>query len=111
MRRSLTRREKAAMIEAQQGLCGCGCGQEVTMANGDGEHGLAVGLGNRGKPDAVWRRDCHKPKSAADLKMIRKADRQRKAHLGEKKRRGRKLQGRGFTGWRKFDGTIVRADA
>lgn len=40
--------------------------------------------------------------------MIRKADRQRAKHLGTKKRKGRKIQSRGFDKrWRKrMDGTL-----
>lgn len=71
----LTEREKASMIEAQGGLCGCGCGQTVDMDNGEGEHFVCVFFGNEEKPDAVWRADCHKPKTAEDKKKIAKVKR------------------------------------
>jgi 5-methylcytosine-specific restriction enzyme A len=45
---------------------------------------------------------AHKAKTAADRREKAKNDRVRKRHLGIKKPRS-------ITGWRKFDGTIVRA--
>ena len=98
------------MIEAQDGKCGCGCGQPVTMENGHGEHGLPVGLGNTGKPDSVWRADCHVGKSNTDRAMMKKADDQRRYHETGRSRKdkARKIRSRSFTGWRLFDGTVKR---
>ena len=56
-------------------------------------------------------RPCHKIKTGTrDIPMARKADKQRKAHVGLKKRKGRKLQGRGFDKAlrKRMDGTVER---
>lgn len=84
-RRSLTPKQRRDMLAAQAGRCACGCGRAITLQNSDAEHGLPVGLGNAGKPDSLWHRDCHKGKTAQDRARMAKADRQRKAHLGLKK--------------------------
>lgn len=51
---------------------------------------------------------CHKKISALDIRMVRKADRQRKAFLGLKKPKGRNLQGKAFGPSRGFDRTLRR---
>ena len=74
------------------------------------DHHTAIALGGADTPENLRavRVPGHKRISAVDIRMIRKADRQRKAWLGLKKRRGRAMQSRGFdTRLRKrMDGTV-----
>lgn len=89
-RRSLTPKERAAMLAEQEGQCAaCRCpigpqpdGGKVPFI---AEHTLPVALGNRNKPDCLLCVPCTSPKTAEDVARIAKADRQRKAHLGLKK--------------------------
>lgn len=70
-RRYLTKRERAAMREAQGNLCGCGCDRplgERFIA----EHLWTVALGNEAKPDALYRTDCAAEKTRTDIKLISK---------------------------------------
>jgi len=115
-RRSLTKRETIAMLDAQNGICACSpeCELPVTLGCCIREHTLPVALGNRDKPDAILHPDCAREKTAKDIDMICKADRQRLYHetgrsskSKPKKIPSRPLQSRGFQGHRKFDGTVV----
>ena len=63
------------------------------------------------KPVCIW---CHKTKSANEHRNNSKAKRLQKAReaheavlAGEPRQRG-SIKSRGFTAWRKFDGSIVR---
>ena len=107
-RKHIPERVKHAVALLQGGLCGCGCGAQLEP-DCELEHGLAVALGGTNDIENLswWNKGCHKPKTADDIRRIRKADRQQKFWLGTKKRKGRKLQGRGFEGWRKFNGEMV----
>lgn len=111
-RRSLTKAEKAAMIEAQQGLCGCGCGQPVTMETGEGEHWITVFCGNTDKPDSVWRKDCHKPKTKRDAKAHAKIRRLIKKQQGTWRPTRKRIRSRGFDKSlrKKMNGDVVRVD-
>jgi hypothetical protein len=110
-RQYLTKRQAWDLMRSQGWLCACGCGAPVWPGGPvEYDHSLPLALGGPAKPDSALTPHCHTAKTRQDVKRISKADRQAKAHRGEKKRKGRKLQGRGFTGWRKFDGTIVRAE-
>ena len=49
---------------------------------------------------------CDKAKTKTDVRMIRKADRQKAAHVGAKTRKGRPLPGSKASGWKhKLNGT------
>lgn len=53
--------------------------------------------------------DCHKSKTAAEVAIMRKADRQGKAMRGLKRRKGPPMPGTRASGWkRKIDGTVER---
>lgn len=118
-RASWSKRERLAKFEAQKdedgvARCGCGCGREIFLETAIGEHVLAVALGNTAKPDSLWAPECSAEKTTADRVMIAKADRQgqrtgpqrkgKKKHLWP----SRPLKSKGFDGWRKFDGGIVK---
>ena len=87
-------REKAALRAG--GRCEK-CGGVYTKPEFD--HILPDALG--GKPELancmVLCRQCHKEKTAQDVKRIRKADRQRRASLGANAPSARPLQSRGFS--------------
>jgi len=108
-RASLTPKERAAMLQAQNGLCGCCCGRELG-ARFIAEHGLPVALGNLSKPDHLRREDCASEKTREDVRQIAKAKRQG-GETGQQARRARRgfalIRSRGFQGSRRFDGTPV----
>lgn len=79
------KRPTKAIIEAvlarQNGLCGCGCGERLNGAV-DWDHILPLALGGTNEADN-WQallRSCHAAKTSGDIRMIRKADRQRLYH-------------------------------
>lgn len=92
--------------------------QQTTCAHCGGpgpfhaDHIVPVALGGGSGGGQIQRLcvPCHKSKTRNDIRMIRKADRQRKAHLGLKTRKGPKLRGRGFDKSlrKRMDGTVER---
>jgi len=108
-RRSLTPKERSEMIAAQGGLCGCGCGRPLAGQRTIAEHGLAVGLGNSGKPNSIWRWGCSYLKTVnEDNPRMNKADRQG-GRKGQQARRAAgktaKIPARPFGPSRGFDKT------
>ncbi len=98
-RRKFHRRIYLGILRRQKLLCACNCHVKLTRAEGyQFDHVTALALGGADTPENLRavRVPCHKKISAADIRMIRKADRQRKAWHGVKKRRGRAMQSRGF---------------
>lgn len=110
MRREFSTKTKAAAWERSQGLCehvsnGIRCGLPLHHGKYTYDHILPDWLG--GEPtlencQVLGRCCCDKPKTAADQGRIAKTKRQRNAHAGIRKPRS-------ILGWRRFDGTIVRA--
>ncbi len=98
-RRRFHRRIYLGILRRQRLRCACKCGEKLTRKEGyQFDHITALALGGADTPENLRavRVPCHKKISAQDIRMIRKADRQRKAWLGVKKRRGRAMQSRGF---------------
>lgn len=88
-RRSLTRRERAALWLKQGGLCGCGCGARLVAGQTIDEHTIPVALGNTEKPDAIWTAACARQKtSTEDAPRIAKSRRQA-GETGQQARRAR----------------------
>lgn len=88
---------------ARGGVCGV-CGGKIVGKEWDLDHGRALGLLGEDVEEnlfPVHRRPCHQAKTKDDVARITKAKRQQARHLGAKER------GKGFRGWRKFDGTLV----
>ncbi len=108
-RRYLTSIERYRVMAVQRWRCGCGCGAPVWPGGPvEYDHTLPLALGGLEKPDSALTSWCHTTKTKLDVKRISKADRQRKAHRGEKVRKGRKLEGRGFDKHirKRMDGTV-----
>lgn len=110
-RRKFPRRVYLGILRRQTLICACGCGVKLTRKEGyQFDHYTAVALGGADTLENLraLRTPCHKRKSVVDIRMIRKADRQRKAWQGVKKRRGRPMQGRPFDTRlrRRMDGTV-----
>lgn len=113
----LTKGERAAMYQAQSGLCGCGCGEPL----GDdfiAEHvHELVSLGNAEKPDSLWTKACADRKTfgvRGDVQTVAKIKRlaeDRTQHGKRNKSGGSRIPKR--EGWwkkfsKKFDGSVVR---
>lgn len=99
-------RVKLRVFEAYEGRCYLsGVKIQPGMA-WEVEHKLALCLGgeNRETNLAPALKAPHRAKSADDVARKSKADRVRIKHLGLKPK------GRGFAGWRKFNGEIVRKE-
>lgn len=102
------------MAIAQGGKCGCGCGAKLDVY-AIGEHFIPVAMGNEEKPDGLWNRKCADEKTngfLGDKHKIAKVKRisEGRTQYDKRKANGSKLKGRGFQGWRTFDGSIVRKD-
>ena len=96
-RRYLTATAKAEIYCAQYENCDEG-GDDVSFADIEWDHILPLCLGGTNDDDN-WHglcRKCHATKTKKEAGMRAKADRQRKAWLGVKKRRGRAIQSRPF---------------
>ena len=108
-RRYLTAKRKAEIHHDQNGRC-AECCDWIMLEETEWDHILSLGL--CGSNDTLNFQGlchaCHTAKSAREAGMRAKADAQRSYHLGTKKRRGRKLQGRGFDTRlrRRFDGRV-----
>lgn len=96
-RQRLTKFEFATLFLAQEGRCGCGCGERLEAGKVDEEHTRPVGLDGQAKPDSLWKRDCHKNKTRKDVADIARAKR-RAGETGQRARRERRggssIQGR-----------------
>lgn len=107
----LTTREKCAILKMQNWRCGCSerCGQPLWPgAPVHWDHRPPLALGGPRKPNQGVTPHCHLRLTQTDVHMIRKADRQAKATRSQRTRKGRRLRSRGFQGWRRFNGEIVR---
>lgn len=104
----LTPREMQAMLSEQNGRC--------FKCKGEGpdfiaEHSVPVALGNDQKPDCLLCADCARKKTyglRGDISNIAKVKRIRNGKTQHDKRleHGSRIKGRGFQGWRGFDGSI-----
>lgn len=109
-RREFSRKVRAAAFLRANGCCES-CGAKLKVGEGEVDHILPDALG--GEPTLenaqVLCRVCHKPKTAEDVRRIRKADRQRDKLSGAYKPRSRPIPGSKASGWRRrMDGTVER---
>lgn len=97
-RQRLTKFEFASLFLEQAGRCACGCGERLEAGKIDEEHSTPVALNGDAKPDALWRRDCHRAKTRGDVARIAKAERQagRTGQQARRKRNGPQIKSRGF---------------
>ena len=85
-RKPISRTVRARVFDKANGCCHL-CGGKITVADKwDVDHILALALGGADDESnfAPAHRVCHRGKSASDLGMIRKADRQRARLIGAK---------------------------
>jgi len=101
--------EFAVLYHKQDGLCGCGCGQLLEHKQVDEEHTIPNYF-KPGKPDSLWRRECHRAKTSKDAATIAKCRRLRgeKGQQARRAKKGSQIKNRGFTQKykKKFDGTV-----
>jgi len=119
-RKPLTPKQRAELLLAQNGFCGCGCGIKVNHAveGSIDEHLNPLGLTGTNDLEnrSIWRKPCSAAKTGDDLGDIAEAKR-RSGEKGQYARRmkngptikagpsnwpkGRKLESRGFPKGRK----------
>jgi 5-methylcytosine-specific restriction protein A len=104
VRREFSAKVRVAAYERSRSLCE-GCGAPLQVGRFHYDHVLPDALG--GDPTlencAVLCRPCHDEKThTGDVPQIAKMKRQRANHLGIRKPRS-------ILGWKRFDGSIVRA--
>lgn len=83
-RKSISRTLRARVFDRANGVCHL-CSGKITVADKwDVDHILALALGGADDESnfAPAHKRCHQTKSASDVGMIRKADRQRAKHIG-----------------------------
>lgn len=107
-------RVKARIIEAQFGICACGCGVKLGVA-GEGiefDHATALinGGENREANLQALRAPCHKPKTAADVKLKAMVARKKAKHLGLRQTKAALPCGKKSLWKRKLDGTLVKRE-
>lgn len=123
-RKRLTPKERVQMWVDQKGLCGCGCGELLSHAEGTvGEHKhWFVALGCNEKPDAIFRKPCALRKTNGpfgDITKIAHVKRLAEGRTQADKREARgysliqgktKIEGRGFDRSLKknFKGEVTR---
>ncbi len=111
--RRLTPSQKAQILERQAWTCGCGRGCDLRGQAVEYDHMIPLALGGADSLENIQALlyECHKAKTALDVRRIRKADRQRKHHeTGRSRaRKGAPMQSRGFDKRfsRRMDGSVV----
>ena len=129
-RRAMTPARKARIHQAAGGVCYfCRQPVEVEGPGVEYDHVTALWMAGSDADEAIapiHTEPCHRLKTAADAskrakvkRLHGKAPRPRQAEAQEGAdaepastplRKGRRLQGRGFQGWRTFKGDLVRRD-
>ncbi len=113
-RRRLTPSQKAQILERQAWTCGCGRGCDLRGQAVEYDHAIALALGGSDMPENMQALliACHRLKTKADVKAISKAKRRARfmAEGRTRTRKGPPMRSRGFTGWRRFDGSPVKAE-
>lgn len=96
-RKRLTPKERVQMWADQKGLCGCGCGEPLSAAEGTvGEHRFwFVALGCNEKPDAIFRKPCAARKTNGPFGDITKIAHVKR--LAEQRTQADKRKKRGFS--------------
>lgn len=110
-RASLTPRERAAMWEGQDRLCALCC-RPITLHGCIAEHWVTVESGNTHKPDCLLCKPCAHRKTWGTKATTYGSDTHARAKVkrlrGETKQGPKKkIQSRGFTGWRRMNGDLV----
>lgn len=110
-RRKFHRRVYLGILRRQKLWCAYECGKKLSSSIGyQFDHQTPLALGGIDDPNNLRAVciPCHKKISAVDIGMICKADRQGKAHRGDKKHRGRSIPSRPFDTRlrRRMDGTV-----
>ena len=109
MRREFPKKVRVKAFERSGGFCE-GCGSRLVPGKYDYDHVLPAALG--GEPTlencSVKCDPCHGVKTVEDVRRIRKADRQKAAHIGARPKPKRPMPGSKHSKWkRKMDGSVV----
>lgn len=106
---TITPKRRAEVFRDAGGICHL-CSRKIAPGETwEVEHRKPLALGGTNEPDNLFPAhvDCHAGKSRAEIKVIRKSDRQAKAHAGVKTSRN-PLPGGKRSKWKKrMDGTVV----
>ena len=103
-RRTLTTRDRAEIFGAAEGRCHLCGGRIEAGQRWEAEHVIPLAMGGEDglanlAPAHVR---CHRTKTRTDASDIAKAKRREAKHLGFHRPRS------GFSGWRKFNGEVVK---
>jgi hypothetical protein len=107
-RRYLTANDMRNMLRRQLGLCA----NPACVSEGpfEADHSTPHAWDDK-KPDQLLCIPCHRAKTKLDVKAIAKAKRLNGTTSSQWSRRekagGSRIRGKGFQGWRRFDGSIV----
>lgn len=101
MRVEFNKATKAIALELCRGFCDR-CGDKLSPGFFHFDHVIPAWYGNPNPGIQVLCVECHKDKTAKDVKLIFKSKRIIKRHKGIRKPRT-------IRGWRRFDGTPVKA--
>lgn len=95
-RQEFSRRTRAAVFLRAMGCCEA-CGARLKTGEGEIDHILPCALGGEATLEnaRLICRVCHRDKSASDIKVVRKADRQRDKYTGASAKPSR-IRSRGF---------------
>lgn len=103
-------RVKARIIERQDGICACGCGQPFTAKDpAEFDHVLALILGGENRETNMQglRPGCHRSKTTADVAVKSRDQRKSKKHLGIAPRSRCPLPGGKASRWKRTVGGRV----
>ena len=112
-RKRFSRKERVRLFELRNGICHLCEGKIQVGQAWHIEHLIAWELTRDDSDDnlRLAHVKCHKPKTAEDVRAIRKADRQRAKHVGVKKPKGRPIAGTKASGWKhKLNGQWERRE-
>lgn len=109
-RRTLSAMDKIRILLAQDGKCACGCGEKLQAPQIQFDHHNQSSLSDDQSLEnfRALSTDHHKIKTRADAKARGKVRRVKAKHEGTFRRRGRKIESKGFDTrlTKKMDGTV-----
>lgn len=92
-------RVRVRIFDRYEGRCQCGCNRKIMAGESwDAEDTIAIINGGERRESNLkpWLREHHKNKTAEDVAIKSRTYRMRAKHIGVERKRGPKIQSRGF---------------